>query len=752
MAKKPRTQVDYNPGQASLQGGVGASEGNYRVAVAPTPKTNAALQFASFINQIPNVAGQYTNYIEAIGQEKLAMMTEDELIEELAGGDKDTLNILKYNKAYNYGLVEKNFKRNVEAYQKQFDDIAGQIETYPDNDSFIAALDNLDASIGSEFIGQTANDYQKKAGEALLFNTLPTLRAKSLQKYQAFKQDATIQLITGSLHDDMIADTQMNAAEKSNLFLRQFQTELRQFSNLTPSDKSRLYEQFVLNGVARYQARGQENEAVDFLEAAGLFEIYPGARLGSIGDNPAQFERLRQSLIEVDTEKGETLAANRSRVNNSAKTAYRALHIGEVGKEGISVDLDDLVDAVSTHESAEWKRTAMAALMEQIDLKSPSVIERSSSLARGLRLLKGATQNERTRDLLNEAVGEVEPAQDLYLRKTNLEPEDTNELDTVVSDFVTQDWAAPIPDIFRIPRTGKQVSSGSAAGIASLKEARKSLPFLQADTPTEPLMNYLQTLSKLATKGDFEDQSPVIQGGLFTYLKDTNINNELWNESQGNVAKYKALLSDTANKWITDQKQKYDLDNELRELQVKQERDVGVWDVTGSEFQEFEDEVREAATKGGILQTGLRKLLGGDAVEGLKSLQDNFEFNAEDISKDRQTLDKIINDQKGKDRDIAYKALSYSFQKYGFNRLEDIDSDLIRKLKLQDPQKEKYPVIYITKVPIGDDFKQQLGLALGYLNGLKTKNAENAYDLVKDKLKSDEVNEIEWWRNALKNN
>jgi len=752
MAKKPRTQVDYNPGQASLQGSVGASAGNYRVAVAPTPKTNAALQFASFINQVPNVAGQYTNYIEAIGQEKLAMMTEDELEQELAGGDKKTLNILKYNKAYNYGLVEKNFKRNIDTYQKRFDDMAGMIENYADNDTFLAAMDEEAAAIGSEFLAKTANEYQRKAGEALLFNALPTLRAKSLEKYQAFKQQATIEQGTAAALSSIAQGTQLSPVENVNKVFGDFKSFLNQFSDIEPAQKSRLLEQLTYNAVAMFEARGQENEAVAFLEAAGAYEIYKGARLGQIGDNTVQFERLRQSLIQVDTEKEETLAANRSRVNNSAKTAYRALHIGEVSKEGISVDLDDLVDAVSTHESEEWKRTAMAALMEQIDLKSPSVIERSSSLARALRLLKGATQNERTRDLLNEAVGEVEPAQDLYLRKTNLEPEDTNELDTVVSDFFTQDWGAPIPDTFIIPRTGKQVSSGSAVGIAAIKKARKSLPFLQADTPTDPLINYLQTLSKLATKGDFEDQSPVIQGGLFTYLKDTNINNELWNESQGNVDKYKALLSDTANRWITDQKQKYDLDNELRDLQAKQERDVGVWDVTGAEFQEFEDEIREAATKGGLLQTALRKLLGGDAVEGLKSLQDNFEFNAEDISKDRQTLDKIINDQKGKDRDIAYKALAYSFQKYGFNRLEDIDSDLIRKLKLQDPQKEKYPVIYITKVPIGDDFKQQLGLALGYLNGLKTKNAKNAYDLVKDKLKSDEVNEIEWWRNALKNN
>ena len=476
MAKKPRTQVDYNPGQASLQGGVGASAGNYRVAVAPTPKTNAALQFASFINQVPNVAGQYTNYIEAIGQEKLAMMTEDELIEELAGGDKDTLNILKYNKAYNYGLVEKNFKRNVEAYQKQFDDIAGQIETYPDNDSFIAALDNLDASIGSEFIGQTANDYQKKAGEALLFNTLPTLRAKSLQKYQAFKQDATIQLITGSLHDDMIADTQMNAAEKSNSFLRQFQTELRQFSNLTPSDKSRLYEQFVLNGVARYQARGQENEAVDFLEAAGLFEIYPGARLGSIGDNPAQFERLRQSLIQVDTEKTETNASIRTRGSANARALFFSA-LDNMPEEEWKKKVADYVKSVGVYEAEDWVEGRTEEIAQAV-LNEKTNTGKLRALSLAMSRMTDSTENQDTVGFINSTSFEYEKARREWTSSTSFYGPDLNQVTGQMDSVLQEKPLIKKEDVGTITlEDGKRVEPTSKAFGEAWNEITKNYPY-----------------------------------------------------------------------------------------------------------------------------------------------------------------------------------------------------------------------------------------------------------------------------------
>ena len=76
MSQRNRVQVDYNPGQTSLEGAVGASAGNYQVSVAPTPKTNAALQFASVINQLPNVAGQATNYASKIAQDEVSQMTD----------------------------------------------------------------------------------------------------------------------------------------------------------------------------------------------------------------------------------------------------------------------------------------------------------------------------------------------------------------------------------------------------------------------------------------------------------------------------------------------------------------------------------------------------------------------------------------------------------------------------------------------------------------------------------------------------
>ena len=755
MSQRNRVQVDYNPGQTSLEGAVGASAGNYQVSVAPTPKTNAALQFASVINQLPNVAGQAPNYMNKVAQEKLSMMTEDELLEELAGGDKDALNILQYNKSYNYGLVEKNFKRNLEGYQKRYDELAAQIESYPDPEAFETAIDNLELSIGQEVMKQTANDYQRKAGQALLFNAMPALKAKSLVKYQAYKQDATIQISETKWHDAVAGETTtMTPIERVRLGLDGFLGDLKQFSNITPTQRSRLAEQFVYNVVARYEANGMEGPAISFLDAASTYELYQGAKLGSIGDNAVQFSRLKERLMDVEEVKEETHPANRARVINSAKTAYRILHVGETDSEGISVDIDDLVNAVSTNESAEWKQAAMRAIIEQIDLTNPSVIERSSSLARALGTLKGQTNNARTRDFLNSAIGEVEDSQRLYLEKQNLDPEDTAELDEVVSDFVTLDSWAEIPEDWVIPATGKKVSSGSAVAIESLKKARAKLPWLVADKKTDPLLDYFGTLAKTINKNDFDDFSSVVTSRLINHLRNTETNKKAWDAANEDVVTYKDNLAASAKNFIAEQKREYDLDKEYENLTARQNRiDNGVWDVTGVEFKELEQEINNSAEKGGAFTTIGRLFGGGDAIEEIKSLKRNFEFNVDTVVADRETLLKAVEKTKGKDRTLVLNALAYSLQKFGFSSLGDINEKQLRTLRVAGGRGVIRPNVLISKVPIGDDFKAELLAALNFKQGtIKKPKSKKSYDLVVEKLKADEVDEIQFWKELLKNN
>jgi len=705
MAKKPRTQVDYNPGQASLQGGVGASEGNYQVSVAPTPKTNAALQFASFINQVPNVAGQYTNYIEAIGQEKLAMMTEDELIEELAGGDKDTLNILKYNKAYNYGLVEKNFKRNVEAYQKQFDDIAGQIETYPDNDSFIAALDNLDASIGSEFIGQTANDYQKKAGEALLFNTLPTLRAKSLQKYQAFKQDATIQLITGSLHDDMMANTQMNAAEKSNSFLRQFQTELRQFSNLTPSDKSRLYEQFVLNGVARYQARGQENEAVDFLEAAGLFEIYPGARLGSIGDNPAQFERLRQSLLEEEEVSEIKVESLRPRSKSSAESLFLALVQDEFPKEVIESKIKDYYKTAGAFEAQEWVEEKTKETIDALaGLTNPK--SRLSIFNRSILGATATTENEKTKDLLNYSAGSFNKARSEFLAPDSLVGADKQEIMDLLAPKINNDPLIELDELDDLEtELGKKVKKTSGLFLEVAKELFAQYPYREV----KDLKTYYDNLITQSLKEDeFGEYYSSFATQLNGFLSDSELNNRLWNEVDGDKDKFKARLKAEAKNMAKDLERVY-----LSQLDYE-----SMIEDTEATAANMMNDVDYDSLKVRVNKEAEKNLLGAGVTDKFKSLQTNFDNGKRKIIKeDRAKLVQLLETVKGTDKKKKVtEALSYNLATFGFDTLEDVNIELLTKASQGGVKR-----LNILNVPIGQKIKTDINIYQNFLeNGVLT--------------------------------
>jgi hypothetical protein len=513
-------------------------------------------------------------------------------------------------------------------------------------------------------------------------------------------------------------------------------------------------EQFVYGLVSRYEAIGGERDAVDVLDAASVFEIYPGAKLGSIGDNATQFERLRANLLEADTEKGETQAQNRSRVSNSAKTAYRTLHIGEVDEEGISVDMDTLVDTVATHENEEWKQAAMQQLMEQIDLTNPSVTERSGSLANGLRLLKGSTENERTRDLLDTAIGEVEPAQDLYMRKTILDPTGKEQLQEVVTAYVSNDPFAPIPDKMRVG--DKEVAGGSAQAIKAFKEARKELPWLVADKPSDPLLAYFKKLADTVDGDVFgKDMTPLIESRVMNHLRKVETNNEAWAKAEGDIEAYKAQLDASTKAFLVDQEREYKLDKELKDLKEKQERDVGVWNVNGPEFAALEDEIREAVSSDdGFLKSIAEFIGGGDAVEGFESLKEGFNGDAAQVKEDREKFLQIYKEDKKKsNQDIAIKSLAYSYQKFGFNSLVDIDQDMLGEIRRSGDKGENYPIIYISKVPIGDDFKTQLGAAYEYKTGVSKGAAfKQSYDLVVEKLKSDKAEEIQWWIELLRNN
>ena len=740
MPQRNRTQVDYSPGQASLESAVGASAGNYQVAVAPTPKTNLALQFSAALNQLPNLAGQYTNYMNRVAQEKLALMTEDELLKELAGGDKETLNILQYNKAYNYGLVEKNFKRNLEGYQKQYDDLASQIESYPDSDAFEGALNNLDETVVSQFLSNTANEYQRKAGEALLFSTMPTLRAKSLVKYQAYKQDATIHIIQSTIHDEVLMNRdRLPAGELLDFGLRKFKNSLN-FPDLTPSDKSRLMEQFVYGLVSRYEAIGGVQDAVSVLDAASVFEIYPGAKLGSIGDNATQFERLRANLLDVDEAKGEKIQANRIRAQANAEALFHSvldpLTEGEWEKK-----VKDYVRSIGTYESEEWVEERAAEIASSV-LEQKTNFGKLSALSLSLSGLTDSTNHQDTIGLINASANQYEKAKNEWNDSDSLYGPDLEEVQGQIAaqlqgnsllkreeanDVVLQDGL-------------KRVSKSSKAWDEAWKAEVAKLPYRKVEGLED---HYGLLVKEIITEDDFEESAGTTAQTLSQYLMDHDRNLALYQKAQGDEVEFKRLLREEAIKEKERLQEIYDLNVEFQNsiTNTVEADDLGV--LNDRMAAALKEEVQEDAKRTwfGVFKT---------KTTPFTSLSEDFDGNREVALKDREDIFNLLTDPNqnlGAKKTSVRNALLYNIHTYGVDSLEEFDNEQFQAANAGSKGR-----VALATVKIGQAFKDSLENALIYTRAVTgeisvskkdLEEAKKAYDMVLDKLYADTGEEIE---------
>ena len=286
MAKKPRTQVDYNPGQASLQGGVGASAGNYQVSVAPTPKTNAALQFASVINQLPNAAGQLTNYANKVATDRVSQMSDDEILEELSAGDKETFSILKYNKTFNYELVKRKYLMEQQNMANEYDALASDLGNNPDSADIDTAIANMESGLFNKFSGGMTNDLQMQAHKALWNATTAPLKAQAFSKYKALKEEATKMVIESNAMEETFY-----SGDITNRF-RLIKNGLDDLGVPKKEQSQRLMK--TTNAYFdRLMFDGRFDEAEAMIGQAEAFEFYSGAKLGGIAEYKSNFLAMR---------------------------------------------------------------------------------------------------------------------------------------------------------------------------------------------------------------------------------------------------------------------------------------------------------------------------------------------------------------------------------------------------------------------------------------------------------------------------
>jgi len=174
-----RKQVQLDLGTPALRP-TAARGGQYNVAVAPTPKTNSALQLAQALRRTPQVLGQANNIAMDMGAKAASQADLADAMQ-----DKESKGILGFNKAYQYGIAKRHFALNKDKMREQFLNLAGT-QPLPTGNSEQERL----ASV-NEFTTRLAEERQKFDQELM-------------DKFggDAHREDA-LRALSGALVDDM---------------------------------------------------------------------------------------------------------------------------------------------------------------------------------------------------------------------------------------------------------------------------------------------------------------------------------------------------------------------------------------------------------------------------------------------------------------------------------------------------------------------------------------------------------------------
>lgn len=175
--------------------------GNYRVAVAATPKTNAALQLSQALKKAPGFYSKAVEFNQERAAEAVATMSPEDFEKEIQNGlDKDGRSLFGYTKAYNEALTQKYYS---EEMPKKFQDISAELfkdpYAYKDTEAFEqAATAAVDAAYDEASELLSDNPFSARAHNILRNKTRETFINDQRAKYITKLPEITRQIQTDS--------------------------------------------------------------------------------------------------------------------------------------------------------------------------------------------------------------------------------------------------------------------------------------------------------------------------------------------------------------------------------------------------------------------------------------------------------------------------------------------------------------------------------------------------------------------------
>ena len=285
-----RKQVQLDLGTPALRP-TAARGGQYNVAVAPTPKTNSALQLAQALRRTPQVLGQASNIAKEMGAQA-ASTTMDV---EGALNDKETKGILGYDKAYQQGLVKRHFVMNEEAIKERFMGLArtdASLKQKPKE--FIATMEGERQAFAEELLDQFGgNENREQAIAALTGSFVDNLRDEATAAWVDNKKDQAFMQLSADT-SDIIKKQGITAG------LKHARAEMNAWAlDLKPSEKATKLRGIITAEAAVLLEQGKLSQAEALLNEAATYSLHGNAKLFGSAMGKKEISKLRSSIKDA---------------------------------------------------------------------------------------------------------------------------------------------------------------------------------------------------------------------------------------------------------------------------------------------------------------------------------------------------------------------------------------------------------------------------------------------------------------------
>ena len=686
-----RKQVDLDLGTQALQP-TAQRAGQYRVAVQQTPKTNSALQLAQALRYTPQILGQASNIAQKMGAEAALNATdvEGEML------DDETKGILGYDKAYQQGLVKRHFSMNEESIKTRFKNLASSEEFLKmDPDQFVAALQGERQQFNDELMEQFGgNGNREQAINALSSTFVDDILDSTTAEWTDNKKQQTEMFISG--------DAQ-SMFQKHGILSAGLQYMGQEFAALgmAPKERGDKMRGAVEAHIGVLVSQGKHTQAQQLLKEAGTYNIQGnGAKLFGTTEGTKKMTAMRRALQKAQQKDDESFSENSKGLGRS-----------------VDALMQDVADPDVSIEDRQASALRMATRAGVPDEQAQAFAEAASvggidAMMDAYRDLSRNTENENTRDLLNDQLGEINRAKKEYFGGNassigTFSADDISDLKDQREAILMKDPNTPLT---QLPTSvnGRKMNTEDDAFKTLLRDERRD--FGWATSPSQ--LGDITKNAKKAIRGTASKDSGF---GVYASEYETTLRNDLnaeapalWRKAKYDVAEYDDLLQKEADSLVAGYKRRAELRGSTETI-----LDTSL---SSSLKTKAENEAYKNPEGKTVEERKPRK-----TVRDLVSFSSDGDVSIKDVIEDR----KILN---GLDIKITDKRrlIQVSLMERGFPTMESFDLDLLSEAKMG-----------FEDVKLGRPVRDEMGKAqLGY----------QAQQLLKESgatLKPKEVSELE---------